>query len=449
VIEIRQFFCIAAAIVVNGCQSAAVRAGLQSLQPLSAPSRIPQLACPEGSTSGTFYLSPANADTLTAASFGLPNRANGAPVRIYSVSETRTVRLDVCTWDDGSGERIDLKQVILVGMGGGAEFGVVSVEANATVRGLEQAIFQFDYANLLIDVPYGETIDANGLSTPTTHRLLIKGNSEVGHFVAALALTDRPGGGDLISRASHAFVGTIEYGDPISVENCPSGRMPEYRRFDLGDAKFHVKTCVGVGTSGTRAYMIHTVTLLDPSPHVPEGQRGQKVTIFATDPAPGYRVRSGVRHHNVCDWFVIETPFATYSASADHRGNGGGVCEDVDPAAPTPLEDGVRFAISYRNGQNVTAAKAGEFCHNLLNWCVEPVAGKVPMAMEVREEGTVAACIAAAQGIVPGTTASEQDEQLHNAVLMVPVAEYRRLLTLPCAWNIRLAPRDADKDADF
>jgi len=261
------------------------------------PRQLPPLSCATGepdsfAINGLAQLPPTT--ELTLPPFDLPSLR-----KVKAPDANTNLRIDACLIENGDGPELILQRVLLLGLSGRAQ--VVSIPDDKRDLGLSAALFQGAYSGLDITIPFHEyKIDQHAY--PDSRILVVKGGEG---FAYATILRDG-------KTVSDVVVGELTEGDPLLGKVCGPQYRQEERTLTLGTARVALTICDGMaGTSGTYAYTIAKAVITDSSRELPSAARNQPFTVES-----GTALKYKVNHHNTCDSFALQSPYALYTMTA-------------------------------------------------------------------------------------------------------------------------------------
>ena len=301
------------------------------------PSSIKVLACESGETA-SFVLQVPSEKPVTSDFPALPQ----APDEVETTADSLLTRLDVCM----EGETLNIKR-ILTGYADAPT--VVSVTTGATVEGLYEAVFDQNYSKLKIRIPFVKLDTSDGLTD--TNQLFymqgsLSGKSAIATIAADVAGSIEYATSDNANRFMNTYHGGIlEYEEPVASKGCKSLANAS-GTFTLGTASFAWLGRSNTGTSGGTAPSLCQVTVVDTAKQLGENAQKPVVVEFAINGSDeAYKFTSN--HHSVCDSFILKTSFASYAATANSSGFGGGTCNPPVAGAPKADKVGTNFIFTY------------------------------------------------------------------------------------------------------
>lgn len=319
------------------CRTTSGNSGLKDADNNVDPNSIKVLKCESGETA-SFVLK--NAETLPKVS-DFP-ALEGAPDEVGDTTGSLWTRLDACM----DGDVLEIKRVV---SGYDEAPTVVGVTTGAVVEGLNEAVFDQNYEKLKINIPFvkinkwGELKDSNEL-------FYMRGSKDGKSVVAGIAAEVDGKLEYATSANSGRFLntyqaGVLEYEEPTDKAGC-SKVADASGTFTLGTATFSWLGKARTGTSGGAAPHLCQITVVDTAKQLGTNA-GKPVTVeFPFDASTDdYKFTSN--HHSVCDSFLLKTSFASYGATANSSGFGGGSCPASVKGAPKADATGTNYIFTY------------------------------------------------------------------------------------------------------
>lgn len=312
-------------------------------------SQLPKLECPADQLF-YFHLKPL-ATLPPRATVKFPNDTDGLGTMTVPAAELSQIRLDIClTTEDLVLERIIYRE-------NGAMYYVADQKATMKIRGLDQAT-QGQTGELQATIPYNF-----GFSETATAAMLLVGAKHDGQDFVAFALAFQNDQGISLPMESTAILaGTLEMGDPFQNVKCGFGTYTTTERV-VETLTVTTESCIGGGTSGTTGFTIIGMTVVDTHSDVAEEYRNKPFTVSGKDLEAVLEYKQN--HHNDCDFFLLKTPFGTYSALVPVQTSREGckVSNDLLPQQDEATMNRLLLKATYGSGHSWQAALAEGMRH--------------------------------------------------------------------------------------
>jgi hypothetical protein len=293
-------------VALMGCQHLQPGSGAASAHDVNALIGIPSLTCEVGSpTSFTMVALP---DGLPMVPAGTVPPSAGADLTPTAPEAGSSVRLDFCLGENDDDFDGGLRRVVAMKFGGFGANLVVDATSSAKVAGVSRAVFNDDYADLMVTIPL-ETIRRDGADQPTDLAFVLRSAGPK----AAVAFVSHMSQGVLAGASPPVLAGKLAFGDLLEEERCPAELIRE-KIFRLGGVDFTAKICQGLGTGGSLTFDLLEFGVTDSNPALPESVRG-KTILFKTSAELRSHFRNKINRHNNCDSFVLTTEHAVYAAT--------------------------------------------------------------------------------------------------------------------------------------